>query len=157
MTLRTLYVYNGSIHGCLSFNFPDSQQLYNSADPHEALVPLGWMLCKAVANAALPSCGCHTELPRPPSPVPSLVTASKAPTCFVSPACWVVNHQWIGSSVFLYLKQPWTWMNASLRRHKMLKAQGHIKSSPSARDSFVLLLLTLPFEPFSFWAGLELG
>lgn len=37
----------------------------------------------------------------------------------------------------------------------MFEAQRHIKSSPSARGGFVLLLPTLPFEPFPFlgWRG----
>lgn len=39
----------------------------------------------------------------------------------------------------------------------MFEAQRHIKSSPSARGGFVLLLPTLPFEPFPSWAGVELG
>lgn len=104
MTLRTLCVHNGSIHGCLSFNFPDSQQLYNSANP-DAPWGGGWPVprrpCAAVTHRS-----CHVPFSC------LLVAASKGPACFMLGL--VVNHQWIASSVLLCLKQPWALIRAAL-------------------------------------------
>lgn len=127
MTFRALCMYNGSIHGCVSFNFVESQQLQNSANQNEAPSPLGdfvdicrgdcrhcisrWWQCRG-ADLTVPSCNpCH---------IPTLLSVGGSfqssnlfcTECVLAP---VINHHWIAGSVFLCLKRPWTLINVALR------------------------------------------
>lgn len=127
MTFRALCMYNGSIHDCVSFNFVELQQLQNSANQNEALSPLGdfVVICRGDcqhcisrwwqrrgADLTAPSCSpCH---------IPTLLSVGGSfqssnlfrTDCMLGP---VINHRWIGGSVFLCLKQPWTLINVTLR------------------------------------------
>lgn len=127
MTLRALCIYNGSIHDCMSFNFLESQQLYNPANQNEAFSPVGpfvdvcWGDGRHCISLAWQLNG--TGLTVPPYthcrfPFLLSVGGSIQSTnlfhvgCVLGP---VINHQWKASSVLLCLKQPWTLINVALQ------------------------------------------
>lgn len=81
----------------------------------EALVPWAWFPGDALQGGIL----CHATLAWlhmevPPPLLLSLAGTFQRTNLFRVPCVLglVVNHQWTASSVFLYLKQPWTLINA---------------------------------------------
>jgi len=127
MTFRTLCIYNGSIHDCVSFNFLESQELYNSANQNEALGPLGrfvdvcWGDCRHRISLAWQLNGAGLTVPRYSQchfPFLLALGGSFQSTSLLHVSCvlgLVINHQWIASSVLLYLQQSWMLINVALQ------------------------------------------
>lgn len=169
MTFRTLCIYNGSIHDCVSFNFLESQRLYNSPNQNEAFSPLGrfvdvcWGDCQHRISLVWQLNGVGLTVPLyTHCHIPLLLSVGGS---FQSTnlfhvdrvLCPVINHQWIVSSVLLYLKPSWTLINVALQWQNNAQGTCTWKAPLVQELAFSYVLPTLPFKWFPSWAGLDLS